>query len=115
MALGGALLFGYLLTQGKVDTLVNLNAEQWRWIIITSAILLIYVATWYSALRRAPATVVTSILTLGAPITAILATWSGKPSPNGEQWLGYAILAAALLIVATITRRGAATHVVAST
>ena len=66
------------------------------------------------ALRRAPATVVTSILTLGAPITAILATWSGKPSPNGEQWLGYAILAAALLIVATITRRGAATHVVAS-
>lgn len=114
MALGGALLFGYLLTQGKVDTLVNLDAEQWRWIIITSAILLIYVATWYSALRRAPATVVTSILTLGAPITAILATWSGKPSPNGAQWLGYAILAAALLIVATITRRGAATHVVAS-
>jgi drug/metabolite transporter (DMT)-like permease len=104
MALGGALLFGYLVTHGKVDTLFSLNGEQFRWVVVTSAILLVYVGTWYSALRRAPATVVTSILALGAPITALFATWAGKPAPNGEQLLGYAILAAALLVVALATR-----------
>ena len=106
MALGGALLFAYLVTQGKVDTLLSLNAEQLRWVIITSVILLAYVGTWYSALRRAPATVVTSILALGAPITALLATWAGRPSPAGEQLVGYGVLAAALLIVAVATRPG---------
>lgn len=108
MALGGALLFAYLITQGKVDTLLHLNAEQWRWVIGTSAILMVYVVTWYSALQRAPATVVTSILALGAPITALLATWAGKPSPTDEQVLGYAVLACALCIIAAATRRTSA-------
>jgi len=105
MALGGALLLGYLATQGKVDTLLALGADQWRWVIVTAAILLVYVWTWYSALQRAPATVVTSVLALGAPITAFLATWAGRPAPSGEQLVGYGILTAALIIVAAATRR----------
>jgi drug/metabolite transporter (DMT)-like permease len=104
MALGGTLLVLYLATQGKLGTLLNLNAEQWRWVLLTSAILLVYVGTWYSALRRAPATVVTSILALGAPITAFLSTWAGKPAPTAEQVAGYAILALGLLVIAAAAR-----------
>lgn len=114
MALGGALLLGYLATQGKVDTLLHLNAEQLRWVAVTSAILLVYVGTWYSALRRAPATVVTSILALGAPITALLATSAGKPAPDVEQLLGYGMLGAALLVVALATRERSALSGVAA-
>ncbi|MGE3074406.1 MAG: DMT family transporter [Dehalococcoidia bacterium] len=104
MGLGGIALFAYLTVQGKLGAFFGLDAEQWRWVVSTSAILLVYVTVWYAALRRAPATVVTSILTLGAPITALLATWSGKPSPSGEQMLGYAILAVGLAVVAVATR-----------
>jgi len=105
MALGGLLLIGYLVTQGKVGTLTSLNAEQWQWVLGTSAILLVYVGTWYSALRRAPAVVVTSILALGAPITVLLATWSGRPAPNGDQLSGYLLLAAALAVIALASWR----------
>lgn len=105
MALGGLLLLGYLVTQGKADAISSLSGEQWRWVLTTSAILMIYVGTWYSALERAPATVVTSILALGAPITVALSTWSGKPAPNAEQLSGYLVLALALAVVALSASR----------
>ncbi len=107
MALGGTFLLAYLAVQGKLGVLFGLNAEQWRWVIWTSAILLVYVVTWYSSLQRAPATVVTSILAVAAPITAALATWSGKPAPTADQVTGYAVVAVAALILAFGARRAA--------
>lgn len=104
MGLGGALLLCYLGITGKVDDLLALDAHQWAWVVGTSGILAVYVSTWYAALRHAPATVVTSVLTLGAPITAALSTWSGKPGPTGEQLVGYGlvIFAAALMAASTM-------------
>jgi hypothetical protein len=58
-------------------------------VIGTSGSIRDHVSAWYAALRHAPATVVTSVLTLGAPITAALTTWSGKPATTGEQLMGY--------------------------
>lgn len=102
MGLGGAILLVYLTISGKLDTLVSLTGGQWAWVLGTSAILAVYVSTWYAALKHAPATVVTSVLTVGAPITAALATWSGKPSPTGEQLAGYALVVVAAAIMAAL-------------
>jgi len=66
----------------------------------TGAILLAYVTTWYAALRLAPATAVTCVLTVGAPITAALNAIAGRPAPTSEQLVGYAVLLGAVLIFA---------------
>ena len=44
----------------------------WGWSILTGAILLLFVLSWYHALKRAPATLITSILVFASPITTFL-------------------------------------------
>ena len=53
----------------QAGSVVALTPNQWLWVLVTSVFLFGYVATWYAALKFAPATVVTSVLTLGAVIT----------------------------------------------
>lgn len=104
MGIGGLALVGYVAVTGKLDVLTGLSSGQWLWVIVTAAILFFYVGAWYGALRLAPATVVTSILTLGAPITALLSTqFSGRPAPTGEQIAGYVLVAAAGAILTAMT------------
>jgi len=73
MAGGAVVMWGYLLLTNQTGNILALNASQWMWIVITSAFLFGYVATWYGALKLAPATVVTSVLTVGAVVTVGLA------------------------------------------
>jgi uncharacterized membrane protein len=104
MGIGGLALVGYVAVTGKLDVLTGLSSGQWLWVIVTAATLFFYVGAWYGALRLAPATVVTSILTLGAPITALLSTqFSGRPAPTGEQIAGYVLVAAAGAILTAMT------------
>lgn len=51
---------------------LSLNSTQWFWLILTMATLLGYVATWYRALKLAPATTVTAILVAGTLVTNLL-------------------------------------------
>jgi drug/metabolite transporter (DMT)-like permease len=101
MTLGAVLLLGYLAISGRIDAAAGLTAIQWAWIVGTSAILLAYVTTWYAALKLAPATAVTCVLTVGAPITAALNVIAGRATPTSEQLVGYAILLVAVLIFTT--------------
>jgi len=60
-----------------------------------------YVATWFGALRRAPATVVTSVLVLGAVVTGMLTAATKGTPPTLSVVVGYAlIVSASALIVA---------------
>jgi drug/metabolite transporter (DMT)-like permease len=70
MAGGGILLWLYWfsVTPNPAHALA-LSPMQWGWVALTSALLLGYVITWYTALAHAPATAVTGLLTLGALIT----------------------------------------------
>jgi drug/metabolite transporter (DMT)-like permease len=83
MTVGAVSLFAIAGATGDVTGILAFGAEQWLAIAITTALLTGYVLTWYGALRRAPATSVTSILVLGAVVTTILQTWStsGLPAP----------------------------------
>jgi uncharacterized membrane protein len=72
-------MWGYLVVTNQAGNILALTSNQWMWIVITSVFLFGYVATWYSALKLAPATVVTSVLTMGAVVTVgISAVIDGK-------------------------------------
>jgi len=73
MGFGVAILIGWVAVTGKMGALTGLDAEQWRWILLTGLLLTGYVATWYEALARAQAVDVTAMLVFGAVITALLA------------------------------------------
>lgn len=83
MGFGLIVLIGYLAVSGRLGMLGTLGAAQWAWVLGTGLLLAGYVGTWYAALQRAPATVVTAVLTLGAPVTALLqaATTGNFPAP----------------------------------
>jgi uncharacterized membrane protein len=72
MGIGLIVLVGYLAASGGLAGLAALTVTQWAWVAGTGVLLAGYVGTWYAALRRAPAIAVTAVLTLGAPITAVV-------------------------------------------
>jgi drug/metabolite transporter (DMT)-like permease len=72
LGIGLVVLIGYLAASGKLAIVAALTPDQWTWALLTGALLSGYVATWFAALQRAPASLVTAILVLGAPVTAAL-------------------------------------------
>ncbi|MCK9352286.1 MAG: DMT family transporter [Candidatus Paceibacterota bacterium] len=72
MVLGSIFLLLFLLSQGRVDPIANISAVAWGWTILTSVLLFGYVLLWYSALKRAPATYVASLLVPATMITNAL-------------------------------------------
>lgn len=79
MGIGAVVMWTFLALTGRAGTAVTLNGTQWLWVVVGSLSLMGYVWTWYSALKAAPASLVTSVLTLGAIITILLtAALEGK-------------------------------------
>lgn len=112
MAIGAAALFTVVGATGDLSGVLAFGASQWLFIAVTAALLTGYVLTWFGALRRAPATSVTSVLVLGAVVTTILQSWStgGLPAPaatGGNLLLlagGLAAVAAAWLANRPLTQ-----------
>lgn len=99
---GGALvLLAYTGATGQLT--LALSPLQWSWLGITAVLLLAFVSSWYAALERAPATAVTCLLTLGAPITAALSLAAGR-APSTQQLAGYALLCLAALAFVMLPR-----------
>ncbi len=109
MGIGLALLVAYLAWNGGLAKLGGLGMEQWAWVVGTGVLLSAYVATWYAALRRAPATAVTAVLTLAAPITAALQLVANGQVPAFGATIGYlGTLLAGLVVAVVVLRRPAA-------
>ena len=72
MVIGSFLLIILMTWQGNVGLVSNLDARQWTWTLITSVLLFGYVLTWYSALKRAPATYVATLLVPATLVTNLL-------------------------------------------
>ena len=99
---GGALvLLAYAGATGQLT--LALSPLQWSWVAITAVLLITFVSTWYAALERAPATAVTCVLTLGAPITAALSLAAGR-APSTQQLAGYALVCIAALAFVMLPR-----------
>ena len=107
MALGAIVILGFLVTSGRVGAVAAFTPWQWAIVAGTGALLLGYVTTWYAALQRAPASLVTSVLVGGALVTSALATirTGTIPAPTVEAGLGLLAVGIAVAIWTT-ARRG---------
>jgi drug/metabolite transporter (DMT)-like permease len=104
MGVGATSLIAYLAATGRLGALVTLDARQLWWVVATGALLGLYVATWLTALARARALDVTSVLLASALVTWILqgvagtTTWA-RPSA------GLLLIAGGSLLVIAAARR----------
>lgn len=72
MFFGSIFLLAYLAIAGGIEQLFIFSAAKFGWLMLSGIILFGYVTAWYSALKSAPATEVSAILVIAAPITALL-------------------------------------------
>jgi drug/metabolite transporter (DMT)-like permease len=97
LGIGLIVLVGYLAVTGKLGSIAALTTAQWAWAVGTGFLLSGYVASWFAALKRAPASVVTAILVLGAPITAGLQAIQTGALPAAPALAGQLLIAAAAI------------------
>lgn len=87
MGVGAAALVAYLAASGDLGALVSLTAGQVGWALLTGALLAGYVGTWMTALARARALDVTSVLVGSVAVTWLLQAAAGT-APLGAADLG---------------------------
>lgn len=96
MALGALLIIGFLVVTGRVAAITAFTANQWAIVGATGLLLLGYVSTWYAALQRAPASLVTTVLVGGAIITGALSSLRTGVLPAPSVETGLVLLAVAI-------------------
>ena len=109
LGIGLVALVAYLGVVGKLGVIGTLTLDQWGWVLATGGLLSGYVGTWFAALRRAPASLVTAILVLGAPVTAGLQAIQGGtlPAPQALAGQGLILVAGVALLLPVLVRRRA--------
>jgi drug/metabolite transporter (DMT)-like permease len=110
LGIGIVVLAGYLAVTDRAAAAAALRPDQVAWVVLTGALLFGYVATWFAALQRAPASAVTAILVLGAPVTAGLQAiqTGGLPPVQALAGQGLILVAGAVTVIAALRtgRRG---------
>jgi drug/metabolite transporter (DMT)-like permease len=113
MGLGLVVLVGYLAVSGKLGGFGVITGEAWMWILVTGGLLAGYVATWFAALRLAPATTVTSVLVVAAVVTGVLTAFSKGTTPDPTVVVGYLLVIGGTALVALYSAiRPGATHAI---
>jgi drug/metabolite transporter (DMT)-like permease len=107
MGLGVVILLGYLLATGRFGGLLALAPSQWAWVLVTGLLLGAYVATWFAALQRAPASVVTAVLVSGAVVTATLTAVQQGSAPQPVVLGGYGLILVSSVAIAIVAARRA--------
>jgi drug/metabolite transporter (DMT)-like permease len=105
MGVGSVVLVGYVGATVGVGSLWRLGAAQWGWVLLTGVLLAGYVATWVTALARARALDVTSVLVFSVVVTALFQAAAGTKA-LAPQGLGLALVAGGTVLVLWAMRRG---------
>ena len=114
LGIGLVVLVGFLVATGRIAGIAEIGTMGWTWVAVTGLLLAGYVGTWMAALRRAPATEVTSILVLGALITAGLTTLSRGTLPEPITTGGYMLVLAGVTALILVGRTPATASATAS-
>jgi drug/metabolite transporter (DMT)-like permease len=105
MALGAVALIAWTVATTPGSELAAITTGQWSWALLTGLILAGYVATWYSALARARAIDVTSVLVFGAFVTAALqGIVDGVPLGPQAFGLGLVVVGTAVAVLGAMRR-----------
>ncbi len=105
MGIGALVMWVFLASTGHAETAFTLNGTQWFWVVITAVFLMAYVWTWYGALKLAPATVVTSVLTIGAIVTILLSAVFDRHAATAPQLVAMALLVLGAVLFVLPSRR----------
>jgi drug/metabolite transporter (DMT)-like permease len=108
MAVGALGIVAFLAVSGRSGGLAALTPWQWLVIAATGVLLLGYVTTWYAALQRAPASLVSSILVGGAVLTVTLTIVRTGTLPVADVAAGVGLLAIGLIATIVAGRRAGA-------
>lgn len=102
MGIGSLFILLFLLASGHISAISNLTLPHLRWLFLTSLFLFGYVTTWYAGLRYLEASVATSVLLLGGPITALLTLVASGVSFAPTQMVGILLLIGGVAVVSRI-------------
>jgi drug/metabolite transporter (DMT)-like permease len=105
MAIGALVMWAFLTITGRGGRALLLSDAQWFWVMITAVLLMAYVWTWYSALKWAPATLVTSVLTIGAIVTILLSTLLDRHTATSPQLVAMLLLVVGAALFAFARKR----------
>jgi drug/metabolite transporter (DMT)-like permease len=112
MFFGSFFIMMFLFITGKASLLFSMTDKQYLWIIITSVLLCLYVLTYYNGLKHVSVATATAILSLGAPITAILSWAYGTGKIALYDLFGISLmLAGVTLIMFYSSKISVASHV----
>jgi len=104
MFFGSIVLLTYLMINGQVSALFNFKPSALGWVILSALLLLGYVMTWYSALKKEAAITVVSILVLASPITSFLEAAFGSGSLSATKIWGTLILLVGIILFVIFKR-----------
>lgn len=105
MIIGSLVLFSFIIWRGGASVIYTLNFQQWGWTVLTSALLLGYVLTWYTALKYAPATYVATLLVPATLVTNILSAVFVTHAFSGGQALSMALFLIGAILVVLFARK----------
>jgi len=104
MGVGSISLVAYLLVSGAAGSLTALTGSQVQWALWTGGLLALYVATWMTALARARALDVTSVLVGSVVVTWMLQLVAGTATPVASS-LGLILIVLGVVLVAGLSLR----------
>ncbi|MFH0829239.1 MAG: DMT family transporter [Candidatus Kerfeldbacteria bacterium] len=112
MVVGSIVLYGVVGIRGGGGAIAHVNATQWGWTLLSSALLLGYVLTWYAALKRAPATYVATLLVPATLITNVLSALFITHTFPLVQFMNSFFISIGVVLVVVFTRRSSSLPVV---
>lgn len=102
MLFGSIILVAFLAFTGRLEGVALLDSTHWQWVLVSSAFLLAYVSTWYAGLKHVGVAKATAVLTLGAPVTAMLSSaFAGNALTAGQAFGMLLLVAGVWLVVGT--------------
>jgi len=104
MGVGSGVLLGYLVLTGEAGALGGLSVSQLGWAGATGLLLAAYVGTWMTALGRARAVDVTSVLVGSTVITGLLSALAGT-SPLRPAVAGFALISVGVALQVALGAR----------
>lgn len=99
MFFGSLFIFLFLVATGNIQSVASFTVPQFEWVLFTSILLLLYVATWYEGLRTVPVSVAACILLLGSVITTTLQLLFLDKVLTIAQGVGMALIVVGVVVV----------------
>lgn len=98
MGFGGLFLLAWVAISGQLGAMTTLTPPQWQWAIVSTVLVVGFVATWYAGLAHVELSKATALLTIAFPITFALAVVFGAQPWTARQAAGAAIVVFGVLL-----------------